>query len=254
MSENTQPTADASDIDQLRDLLKHVDVDADSPLHTIIDGLLDIVGDLSAERDDLLEHVKELEQELADAEDRIEELETELSNYRNENEQDKAGTKRRVTTNEEAIATLEKHVNTDATEETPDEDADDESTGTGMTALEQIVQLPDNVAERELSKNQQRARKIAMNLPEYTQKVPAGHAITTSELATVMASLEGERPHRETRSRVLKFLNDFAGEYGKVVKRRGRKRFVLEEGIIARLERTTPGSNQTAGVTGVVTP
>ena len=81
--------------------------------------------------------------------------------HRAENEHDKAQIRQKVTETEDAVETVEKRSPDPDSTETASED--DGEPGT-ETPLERIVSLPEHVADRELTVNQERARFIATEL------------------------------------------------------------------------------------------
>lgn len=118
------------------------------------------------------------------------------------------------------------------------------------TPLEQVVGLPEDVAESELSANQFRARFVAQDLKEYCSRAPAGHVISSGDISTVIRAGTDAKGHTETVKRVMSFLADLGGEAVHVVKRRGVKRLVFTEDAADRLEAVASESQRGDGVGG----
>ncbi|MFC7076187.1 hypothetical protein [Haloarcula halophila] len=105
------------------------------------------------------------------------------------------------------------------------------------TPLEDIVALPESVAETELSANQQRARFLARDVRDYADKAPAGWCLTAGQVGTVLKAGLDITPHSETVRRVIQILEDLCDDAATVRKRRGEKRIVFDEDLVQRLER-----------------
>lgn len=112
-------------------------------------------------------------------------------------------------------------------------------TVTPETPLEDIVDLPEHVAESELNPNQRRARFVAAGAREYATKVPAGYVVSAGDMSRVLAAGTDTTPHSQTISRVMEFLEKLGGDHVDVVKKRGTKRVVFDEEIVDRLARIT---------------
>lgn len=112
------------------------------------------------------------------------------------------------------------------------------------TQLEQVVSMPDKMAEEQLSPNQQRARHVACNLSDYSQPCAKGKVITPSDLKKVL-SARFDTTHSETVNRVREFLADLGGECVEINQRRSTKsqyqtsgkRLVFDKSIARRLSR-----------------
>ena len=65
----------------------------------------------------------------------------------------------------------------------------------------------EEIAQSSLSRNEQRSRFIAKNVDSYTRSVPAGRAIKSSEIRTVLSASEDGNTHTETVSRTMSFLD-----------------------------------------------
>jgi len=104
------------------------------------------------------------------------------------------------------------------------------------TPLEEVVQLPEHLAEENLSANQQRARFVARDIHEYARSVPAGRVIKSSELRRVLTAGEESSVHTETVSRVIGFLTDLGKDDVKIRETQAGERVVVfTEEIVKRI-------------------
>jgi len=175
--------------------------------------------------------------------ERIDELKNELDEHRERSAKDRAETRRRVTDIEKDIEQRDDTHACDACEgaETGDPNPtphDDESAT--QTALFDVCRLPNDVAQRELSANQRRARFVAKDIADYATSVPAGYAITSSEISTVLRAGTDCKGRTQTTARVMNFLDRFGEDSVKVVQRRGTKRVILDEELVNELDSVTP--------------
>ena len=107
-----------------------------------------------------------------------------------------------------------------------------EEEGTGsqpsQTPLERICSLPEHVVDRELTTNQERARFIARDIRDHTEKAPAGLVVDSRAIKRVLTASEGKRPHTQTVARVMNFLEELGKEDVQLKKRRGKKLVVVD--------------------------
>jgi hypothetical protein len=81
---------------------------------------------------------------------------------------------------------------------TPGVDIDKESSQNAETPLERICVLPEHVADRELTANQERARFIAKNVRDYAEEAPAGLVIDSRAIKRVIPPQKGSvRTHKQ---------------------------------------------------------
>ena len=111
-------------------------------------------------------------------------------------------------------------------------DADDDEPS---TPLGRILQLPKHVVQQKLSANQQRALLIAKDIREYAKQVPAGFAVDSRTIRTVLQAKEEQALHTQTIARVMEFLDRLGKEHVRVVKRRRTKRVIFTETAVERL-------------------
>lgn len=157
--------------------------------------------------------------------ERIDDLEDELADYRSESAKDRAETKKRVTELEE--------------QQTGDENPTPETGETTVeteTPIEDVVQLPEETAQENLTANQERSRFVAKDIDEYSRSVPAGRAIKSSEIRRVLTAKEDGTVHTQTVSRVIGRLDDLGKDDVQVKETRaGERTVVFTEEIVERL-------------------
>jgi hypothetical protein len=111
----------------------------------------------------------------------------------------------------------------------PTSDGPQTGTHEPQTPLGDCVTLPETVAEQELTANVKRARGVARDVVDYARSVPAGYAITSSEMRTVLTAMnDGEgRTYTETVGRVIGYLDQLGGDDVAVKETRGGQRTVV---------------------------
>lgn len=183
-------------------------------------------GDFEA----LVERVEELEDEVERKDERIDELEEQLSEQQSESARERAEIKQRVT------ALESEDEEPDSPDVSPTPEAEETTLHKPETPLEEVVQLPEHLAEENLSANQQRARFVAKDIHEYSRSVPAGRVIKSSELRRVLTASEEGRVHTETVSRVISFLDDLGQESVQLRETQAGERVVVfTEEIVKRI-------------------
>ncbi|REA00162.1 hypothetical protein DEQ92_20720 [Haloferax sp. Atlit-6N] len=130
------------------------------------------------------------------------------------------------------------------------EDTPNDEPNTQLSPLQQLIRLPSKALSN-LTANQERARFIAKDISEYATNVPAGFALDSSTIRTVLHAKEGRTPHTQTVSRVMDFLDDLGKEGVKIVKRRGTKRVIFSEHVVSELAETPTASGKSS-ITDVV--
>lgn len=114
-----------------------------------------------------------------------------------------------------------------------------------------VVTWSERHAEEHLSPNQQHARAIAKDLADYVTYTPKGYQLDAGDVRTVLAALNGGRPHTETISRVMDFLVRFADEEDvDDVMKDGRRRLYWTEEAVSRYHSAIPGTNHVVCDTG----
>lgn len=184
-----------------------------------LDSLADCIADLQA-------RVAELEQENNQLRDRVAELESDLSAVRDGAGEHRAELSRR-------LHDLEEREGDQAEPTARASDAGDEPTP--QTPLEQVVGLPEHLANEQLSPNQDRARFVASDIKDYAESVPAGWQIESADLRRILQAYD-ESGHHETVARVMEMACDLGKEDVWTVKRRGTRRLVFSEELVDRLE------------------
>jgi hypothetical protein len=185
-----------------------------------------IDSDTSTEQ--LASAVIDLAEQVSDLTDRVSELEKENAQLREETARSDADIKARVHDLEQTVE--------DTAGADDGSDTEQPSGPETETALGDLVTVPDTVLADQ-TKNTQRAVFVARDLEAYTTSVPAGRAITSGELRRVLQAGTDASGHQQTVARVLSLLDDLGESETEVVERRGSKRLVFTDAIVARLTR-----------------
>jgi hypothetical protein len=98
-----------------------------------------------------------------------------------------------------------------------------------------VCALPEQVAARELTANQERARFIAKDVRDYAERCPAGLVIDSRAIKRVITAKEGTKPHTQTVARVMTFLDELGKDAVELKKRRGRKLVSVDPKVADRL-------------------
>jgi hypothetical protein len=192
-----------------------------------VTALVEVVEKQQETINELTETVDDLREELA-------ETKAAVDNEREERTLDVAKDRQRLTDVEDRLDAIEDGGSGDAN---PTPDADNNGSSTPQTPLERVCAFSEDMAERELTANQSRARFVAQDVTDYADKVPAGYAIRSGDIATVLKAGTDSKGRTQTVARVLDFLDDLGGDGVEIVERRGTKRVVFSEETAARLER-----------------
>jgi predicted transcriptional regulator len=197
-------------------------VESTTRLAESLDASESAVSDFRESGKELARLVEGIAQESAQAresartsEAKVEELQAELEEERETRAKESAEDRQRIHRVEERLDSVEQET-PDSGDETPTPEAEETAIHKPETALEEVAQLPEHVAEENLSANQQRARFVAKDVHEYTRSVPAGRVIKSSELRRVLSAGEEGRIYTETVSRVIDFLTDLGQDSVKV--------------------------------------
>jgi chaperonin cofactor prefoldin len=241
----TVATADALEtfIETTTDALESLGAD-DATLSTV-----------EAAGSDLVETAASKQDRLEELETRVEILETQIKSERETRAKEAAEDRKRLHDLETQINEVSSETES---ESTPDGSQSVDTASTSSTPqvqppetpLEDVIQIPEHLVESNLTANQRRARFVAKDIHEYTQRVPAGRAIKSAELRRVLAAGEDARIYTETVSRVIEFLDQLGGEAVEVQESKdGQRVIVFTEAIVERI-RT---HNQRTGSNTVVT-
>lgn len=233
---STKPsTSDGSIADSLAEF---VDVVADALDDAGVDE--SVVDDVADQGDDLVDDV-------ADVEDRLNDLEDQPTIE--VDDRDPIGSLRvdgapvgRAIKSKPGESDLEARLDDlradlEAANPTPDAD---KSASTDLyqpeTPIEQVVAMPEEMATDQLTANQDRARFVATDVRDYAESVPAGWAISSTDLRRVLQAYD-DSGHTETVARVFDILNDLGGDEIRIVDRHGTRRIVFTDDLVARLDR-----------------
>ena len=173
---------------------------------------------LEARLDALEAENKQLQEEKDQLADRVDDLEEEKSQLQNENER----LRERVDDLEKSAVAAENqsvgaHERINSLKErleeidTPTPEGGKTTVQQPETHLEEVCAWSEDIVERELTPNQQRARHVALNLTDYARKTPKGYVIETGDLRTVLKA-RFDKSHSETVNRVRAFLDEFGGD------------------------------------------
>lgn len=104
------------------------------------------------------------------------------------------------------------------------------------TPLEDVVALPEQIAEEKLSPNQQRARFVASDVPSYGDRTQAGWSLSTSEVRRVLRAGTDCDGHDETIRRVMTFVDELGKDGTKLRKKNGERKVFVDERTAKRLQ------------------
>lgn len=234
-------------------------------LETFIEATTDALASLGADETtltavnaaggELVDAVTAQQEQLVDLETRVETLEADLKAEREARAKEAAEDRKRI---HEVETQVEEATDADTTAARTDPDGESatDATDPGVqppeTPLEDIVRIPEHLVKDSLTANQQRARFVAKDVHEYTQRVPAGRAIKSSELRRVLTASEDTTIYTQTVSRVIDFLDELGDDAVKVREsKQGERVIVFTEAFV---ERVRQYRRRDAGSNTVVTP
>jgi TolA-binding protein len=201
------------------------------------DAMQDRIDDLETivheQREELAEHQDHVGREFADVRSRITDTEGDIEDLEARNQQTEAH----------------------SGDATPRVEGSETGAPAGETPLYRICALPEEMAARELTANQERARFIARDARDYAEKCPAGLVIDSRAIKRVITAKEGTKPHTQTVARVMNFLAELGKDSVEQKKRRGRKLVSFDPEVADRLTNAS-AANHTRGDqgTGARTP
>jgi flagellar biosynthesis GTPase FlhF len=214
MSINTAEGLSPYDSSAVSQIVEQFTESIDAP-ESAVSPFVDLVEGMAHQLDETAQDAAQARERAREAEARVEELETELAEHRETRAKESAEDRQRIHRVEERITSVEEET-PDSGDETPTPEAEETALHKPETALEEVVRLPEHVAEKNLSANQQRARFVAKDIHEYSRSVPAGRVIKSSELRRVLSAGEEGRIYTETVSRVIQFLGELGQDSVKV--------------------------------------
>ena len=245
--ESTGPTDEESS-SQLNQLLRRVDaLEAENDqLHSELEAtqeqqredchaLARENHELRASNEQLEERADQAEAERDELNEQIPDLESQLADARDHTGREFATVRARMTDTENTVEEFEEQITeleggfADVTPRVEEGKTGSQDT---ETPLERICQLPEHLADRELTANQERARFIASDVQDYAEKCPAGLVIDSRAIKRVITASEGKRPHTQTVTRVINFLDDLGKNAVELKKRRGRKLVVFDPEVV----------------------
>jgi cell division protein FtsB len=116
------------------------------------------------------------------------------------------------------------------------------------TPLEQVVAMPEDLVDEQLTANQERARFVSRDVTEYASKTPAGWVLRPKDLRTVL-NAAFDTGHSQTCSRVRKILADLGDDEVSIQDSRGERKLVFEESIVERLQRVARSDHDVVSTT-----
>lgn len=207
--------------------------------------IADVTGSSTVE--EIAQTVEELQQTVEQQSERIDELETKLDKHKDHTGRKIADVRRRISDVEEQ----NQQTKPDSDGKTPRRDTTESGLQNTETPLERICALPEHIADRELTANQERARFIARDVRDYAENAPAGLVIDSRTIKRVLTASEEKRSHTQTVARVMEFLDQLGKDDVELTKRRGRKLVVFDptaaDQYAAYHDRCDRGSGPTAG-------
>jgi hypothetical protein len=206
-------------------------------VETFVDTVSDALADAGAS-EGVVEQVESaggaLADEVGDLREELAETRDDLRDERAERTKDIAEDRQRLTDAEKRLDAAEEGESGDVN---PTPQTEKDGSTDPQSPLERVCAFDDDVADRELTANQSRARFVARDVTDYADSVPAGFAIRSGDIATVLRAGTECRGRTQTVARVMDFLDDLGGDGVEVVERRGTKRVVFSEETARRLER-----------------
>jgi hypothetical protein len=192
----------------------------------------------------LIQVVEDLQETVTRQANRINDLETALANHKDHTGREFADVRARITNTETEIETVEDTVSdTDSNAGNGDNTGSETGVRNNDTPLETICSLPEYLAARELSANQERARFIGKDVRDYAEKCPAGLVIDSRAIKRVITAKEGTKPHTQTVARVMDFLEELGKDGIEQTKRRGRKLLAVDPDMADRLASADVGDH-----------
>ena len=188
--------------------------------------------------------VEDLQETVTRQADRINDLETELAKHKDHTGREFADVRARITNTETEIETVGDTV-VDVDSNAGNSNNNGSETGIRNTdaPLETICSLPEHLAARELSANQERARFIAKDVRDYAEKCPAGLVIDSRAIKRVITAKEGAKPHTQTVARVMDFLEELGKDGIEQTKCHGRKLLAVDPDMADQLASADAGDH-----------
>jgi uncharacterized coiled-coil protein SlyX len=182
------------------------------------------VTEVEAENDRLRDRVDELEHRVEKAENSTDYVHDRIDEA-NDNHERATDQRKNLFAR---VHDLETRAGTEDTVTTPD--GCDTSDGNDTASpLAQLTNLPEHVAEEQLTANQQRARFVAKDVLDYADTTPKGYVVDSATVSKVLAVRDGESPHTETVSRTMDFLDGFGKSEVETRMHKGRRIAVFGE-------------------------
>ena len=202
-------------------------------------------AEAKAQFDDPWQAVAHLLTENERKDERIDDLETtvreqreELAEHQDHTGREFADVRSRITDTEADIEDLEtrtQQTEAHSGDAPPRGEGNESGAPAGEIPLYRVCALPEEMAARELTANQERARFIAKDVRDYAEKCRAGLVIDSRAIKRVITAKEGTKPHTQTVARVMNFLDRLGKDSVEQKKRRGKKLVVVDQELAGRL-------------------
>jgi regulator of replication initiation timing len=202
--------------------------------------------ELRSENEQLRNEVAETREELAETKDQLADLEEHVTDTNDYAAQERAELASRVADLEESTDGSKEG---GAGDDTPTPEIGEpglHDTVHAVTPLEEAVNFPPRVAERELSENRLRGRFIARDPKQYCTNVQGGWMMTPSDMRTVISAYQGGGGvHPETLHRVREFLAEWGKDEVSIRQQEdGTNIVVFTDEIVNRLVKITGSDHE----------
>jgi vacuolar-type H+-ATPase subunit I/STV1 len=197
------------------------------------------------------ENANAVDQRAAENSDKIQSNSEQIEQLEEHSAKSRAELSSRVATVEQELDEMDDSASSQGGEAVSSEENPNTS-GDQNTPLERICALPESVVEDNLTRNQSRARSIALRIGEYGKKVPAGIAIPSSRIKRVLTAQEDSTIHRQTVARVADFLKQFGDGDVRLEKTRSGEKTVVFTEELAEAVTSVVTPNEGSPVTQVV--
>lgn len=216
-------------VDSVEDLA----VELDAP-DRVISEFVDAGKEMAELVEENAENVAANREQIEDNEAGIEDNSDEIDEVQERSARERAELSGRIWEVEEKVDEIDSddgNVDADTRGVEPDELA----STTPETPLETVIAMDDATATTELTANTKRARFVAKDIEEYARSVPAGYALKSGEVSTILKSGTNCRGSTKTVARVMEFLADLGNDEVEIVQKRGVNRVILSDEIVERI-------------------
>jgi predicted phage gp36 major capsid-like protein len=181
-------------------------------------------------------------EELVALREENEELRDEVAEYRKENERDKADIRSDLYDLKEAVKPAIGLAEREKMDADPQGDTEEPTGQTRESGIEQVCGLPDEMARKQLTKNGQRARYVALRIMSLGRSTnQGGYYIMSEKLKRILDDYD-KSGHTQTVSRVMDFLKDFgrSSEIKTKINEEGKRLVWFRDDLAERLSEIAP--------------